>query len=83
MNQDKNNNPEPGPKNANREAEEIFQEKPSNSPSTGGGRGEALEASSPVIKNDEIDLIALVKTIWAGRKIIIYSVVVCAFIVLV
>ena len=83
MNKDKNNTPEPGPKNANREAEEIFQEKPSNSPSTGGGRGEALEASSPVIKDDEIDLIALVKTIWAGRKIIIYSVVVCAFIGLV
>ena len=28
----------------------------------------------PIIKDDEIDLVALVKTIWAGRKIIYYSV---------
>ncbi len=28
----------------------------------------------PIIKDDEIDLVALVKTIWAGRKIIFYSV---------
>ncbi len=82
MNQDKNNTPEP--KNANSEAEEISQEKASNSPSLGGGRGEAVRGeASPIIKDDEIDLIALVKTIWAGRKIIIYSVVVCAFIGLV
>jgi uncharacterized protein involved in exopolysaccharide biosynthesis len=30
-----------------------------------------------IIKGDEIDLIALVKTIWAGRKIIYYSVAIC------
>ena len=28
----------------------------------------------PIIKDDEIDLVALVKTIWAGRKLIYYSV---------
>lgn len=28
----------------------------------------------PIIKDDEIDLVALVKTIWAGRKIIFYTV---------
>lgn len=33
-----------------------------------------------IIKDDEIDLIALVKTIWNGRKIIYYSVGICVFI---
>jgi uncharacterized protein involved in exopolysaccharide biosynthesis len=33
-----------------------------------------------IIKGDEIDLMALVKTIWAGRRIIIYSVIACVFI---
>ncbi|MCW3805801.1 Wzz/FepE/Etk N-terminal domain-containing protein [Plebeiibacterium marinum] len=33
-----------------------------------------------IIKDDEIDLIALIKTIWDGRKIIYYSVGVCVFI---
>ena len=28
----------------------------------------------PIIKDDEIDLLALVKTIWAGRKTIYYAV---------
>ncbi|PZX19174.1 putative tyrosine kinase-like protein [Breznakibacter xylanolyticus] len=36
-----------------------------------------------IIKGDEIDLLALVKTIWQGRKIILYSVVVCFIIGLV
>lgn len=33
-----------------------------------------------IIKDDEIDLVALVKTIWAGRKIIYYSVTICVVI---
>lgn len=33
-----------------------------------------------IIKDDEIDLVALVKTIWAGRRIICYSVIVCVVI---
>ncbi len=33
-------------------------------------------ATAPIIKDDEIDLIALVKTIWNGRKIIYYSIVI-------
>ncbi|WP_075591519.1 Wzz/FepE/Etk N-terminal domain-containing protein [Labilibacter marinus] len=33
-----------------------------------------------IIKDDEIDLIALVKTIWDGRKIIYYSVGICVLI---
>ncbi|MGQ1787817.1 Wzz/FepE/Etk N-terminal domain-containing protein [Saccharicrinis sp. GN24d3] len=33
-----------------------------------------------IIKDDEIDLIALIKTIWEGRKTIYYSVGVCVFI---
>lgn len=35
------------------------------------------DKSFRIIKGDEIDIVALVKTIWAGRKIIFYSVVVC------
>ncbi|SMO87963.1 LPS O-antigen chain length determinant protein, WzzB/FepE family [Saccharicrinis carchari] len=80
MNQDKNNIPES--KKASRKAEEISLDKTSNSPSFGGGRGEA-GASSPIIKDDEIDLIALVKTIWDGRKTIFYAVGICVFIGLV
>ncbi len=34
----------------------------------------------PIIKDDEIDLVALVKTIWAGRKTIYYSVAVAVVI---
>ncbi|WP_430934134.1 Wzz/FepE/Etk N-terminal domain-containing protein [Saccharicrinis sp. 156] len=33
-----------------------------------------------IIKDDEIDLIALIKTIWEGRKTIYYTVGVCVFI---
>ncbi len=33
-----------------------------------------------IIKDDEIDLIALIKTIWDGRKTIYYSVGICIFI---
>ncbi|WP_439185249.1 Wzz/FepE/Etk N-terminal domain-containing protein [Carboxylicivirga taeanensis] len=33
-----------------------------------------------IIKDDEIDLVALAKTIWNGRKTIYYSVAVCVFI---
>lgn len=33
-----------------------------------------------IIKDDEIDLVALVKTIWAGRNIICYSVIFCVVI---
>lgn len=80
MNQDKNNIPEPEPNNAAREAGDISREKSSNSPSFGGGRG---EAATSIIKDDEIDLIALVKTIWDGRKVIYYSVGICVFIGLV
>ncbi len=40
-----------------------------------------LENSPPqIVKDDEIDLIALVKTIWDGRKTIYYSIGVCVFI---
>ncbi|NPA35813.1 MAG: lipopolysaccharide biosynthesis protein [Chlorobi bacterium] len=34
----------------------------------------------PIIQDDEIDLIALVKTIWNGRRMIYYSIVVAVFI---
>lgn len=37
-------------------------------------------SSHQIIKDDEIDLIALIKTIWDGRKTIYYSVGVCVFI---
>lgn len=33
-----------------------------------------------IIKGDEIDLMALVRTIWAGRRIVLYSVIGCLFI---
>jgi uncharacterized protein involved in exopolysaccharide biosynthesis len=33
-----------------------------------------------IIKGDEIDLLALVKAIWAGRKVIYYTVSICLFI---
>lgn len=36
--------------------------------------------SHQIIKDDEIDLIALIKTIWEGRKTIYYSVGICVFI---
>ncbi|GAF02027.1 Wzz/FepE/Etk N-terminal domain-containing protein [Saccharicrinis fermentans] len=38
------------------------------------------EKKHQIIKDDEIDLIALIKTIWDGRKTIYYSVAVCVFI---
>ena len=38
------------------------------------------QAEKPIIQEDEIDLVQLVKTIWAGRKIIYYSVGICVFI---
>ncbi|MFT3737372.1 MAG: Wzz/FepE/Etk N-terminal domain-containing protein [Breznakibacter sp.] len=31
----------------------------------------------PIVKDDEIDLLALVRTIWAGRKIILYTSMAC------
>ncbi len=37
-------------------------------------------SSHQIIKDDEIDLIALIKTIWEGRKIIYYSVGICVII---
>ena len=33
-----------------------------------------------IIKDDELDLIALIKTIWNGRKTVYYSVGICVFI---
>lgn len=33
-----------------------------------------------IIKNDEIDLIALFKVIWSGKKIILYSILICLLI---
>ncbi len=36
--------------------------------------------TTPIIKDDEIDLVALIKTIWNGRKTIYYSVGICVFI---
>ncbi len=36
--------------------------------------------TTPIIKNDEIDLVALIKTIWNGRKTVYYSVGVCVFV---
>ncbi len=51
------------------------QSRVSHSPSYGGGRGKAA-----IIKDDEIDLIALIKTVWDGRKTIYYSIGVCVFI---
>lgn len=83
MSQDKSNIPEP--KNFSREAEEISQEKTYNPSPSGriGGAGSREEASSPIIKNDDIDLVALVKTIWDGRKTIFYAVGVCLLIGLV
>jgi len=42
-----------------------------------------MENEKPIIKDDEIDLVQLVKTIWAGRKIIIYSIIACTLIGLV
>lgn len=65
--------------NSTHEAVESSHEETSN-PSPSGRLG---GASSPIIKDDEIDLIALVKTIWAGRKTIFYAVGVCVFIGLV
>lgn len=50
------------------------QKQASISTSTEGGE------ARPIIKDDEIDLIALIKTIWDGRKTIYYSVGVCVFI---
>jgi len=44
-----------------------------NTSSLEGGR-EGADTSPTIIKDDEIDLIALVKTIWDGRKIIYYSI---------
>ncbi len=49
--------------------------------SIGGGRVKA--DTPPIIHDDEIDLIALVKTIWYSRKIIYYSIGVAVFIGLV
>ncbi len=76
MNQEKNNIPEQ--KNTYRKASEKSHEESCTPPSLGGGRGEAS-----IIQDDEIDLFALVKAIWAERKNIIYIVVVCLFIGLV
>jgi hypothetical protein len=54
------------------------------SPSGGGGRGEASNSSSrlqregrvgAIIEDDEIDLIAIAKTLWEGRKTIIKSII--------
>jgi uncharacterized protein involved in exopolysaccharide biosynthesis len=45
----------------------------SNSSPHGGGQ-EGTSASPPIIQDDEIDLIVLVKTIWNGRKTIYYSI---------
>jgi len=38
------------------------------------------QQENSIIKNDEIDSIEVIKTIWKGRKIIYYSVGVCVFI---
>ncbi len=43
-------------------------------------QNEQIEKVPQIIKDDEIDLIALIKTIWNGRKIIYYSVGICVFI---
>lgn len=42
-----------------------------------------MENEKPIIKDDEIDLVQLVKTIWAGRRTIIYSIIACTLIGLV
>lgn len=42
-----------------------------------------IEKLPPIINNDEIDLVALLKHIWAGRLLIFYSIVFCALIGLV
>jgi LPS O-antigen subunit length determinant protein (WzzB/FepE family) len=52
--------------------EDINKNELNTSPS-GGGREGAIP-TPPIIQDDEIDLIALVKTIWNGRKTIYYSV---------
>ena len=57
---------------------DLDSEKFISSPS-GGGR-EGASSSPPIIQDDEIDLIALVKTIWNGRKTIYYSIGVAVFI---
>lgn len=36
-----------------------------------------IEKLPPIINNDEIDLVALIKNIWAGRILVLYSVAAC------
>jgi len=57
---------------------DLDSEKFISSPS-GGGREGASSSSPPIIQDDEIDLIALVKTIWNGRRTIYYSIGVAVF----
>ena len=63
--------------------ENLNIDNPNSSPSglpdgqAGGGREGA--SSPPIIQDDEIDLIALIKTIWNGRRTIYYSIGVTVF----
>ena len=54
--------------------------KESTTSSSNGGGQEEDSSTHQIIKNDEIDLIALIKIIWEGRKTIYYSLGVCVFI---